>query len=153
MLQTSSCFTCLCAGLCVWSSAFCWLCHLQPAHPPEELCLCCHGSLSTAFLAPPSLCVSVTSLAPSCLCCSMKSWEKELQRVSGLLWWQSCHQQNTGFFFLFSSSVMERALRHLTLPQLQGRTHDVTGLATFVLVLIWTATLYLDWFLSLGKKM
>lgn len=152
MLQTSSCFICLCAGASVWSSAYYWLCPLQPAHSPEEVCLCYHVSLTTAFLAPLILCVS-HPVAPSCFCCSMKSWEKWLQCVLGLMWWQSCRQQNTGFLFPFASSIIEGALRHLTLPQLQGRTHDVSGLATFVLFLIWSAISYLDWFLSLGKKM
>lgn len=58
MLQTSSCFICLCAGVSVWSSAYYCLCHLQPAHSPEEVCLCYHVSLTTAFLAPLILCVS-----------------------------------------------------------------------------------------------
>lgn len=147
----SSCFVCLCAGVFVWSSASCWLCHLQPAHPPEEVWLCCHLNLSTAFLAPLILCVR-TPRAPSCLCCSIKSRKKELQvcfRADG----SPVTSRIQVSFFCLLSSIIERALRHLTLPQLQGRTHDVSGLATFVLFLIWTATSYLDWFLSLGKKM
>lgn len=156
MLQMSSCFICLCAEVSVWSSTW----HLVLAWPPTasklyQGGLFCVLPCKFVHCIPCTLYffVSVVSLAPSCLCSSMKSLEKELQRLLLLMWWQSYHQHNTGFLFPFACRIRERALRHLTLPQLQGRTHDVSGLASFVLFLIWIAASYLDWFLSLGKKM
>lgn len=56
MLQTSSCPICVLGFLCAAQPAA--HCHLQPAHPPEGVCLCYRLSLPTAFPAPLILCVS-----------------------------------------------------------------------------------------------